>query len=66
MNIPIRHALHLIQNTILNNCYIYYEGNDKEFIYGMINLLGGIIVSNKEEATHIIYNKNIVEKNNNY
>ena len=63
IDFPIRHALHLIQNTILKDCYIYYDGYDKDYIYEIINLLGGSIVKNIQDATHIIYNKNIVNCN---
>lgn len=63
LDFPIRHALHLIQNTILKECYIYYDGYDKDYISEIINLLGGSIVKNIQDATHIIYNKNIVNGN---
>ena len=63
IDFPIRHALHLIQNTILKECYIYYDGYDKDYISEIINLLGGSIVKNVQDATHIIYNKNIVNVN---
>ena len=36
LNIPIRHCLHFIQNTILKNCKIYYQGNEQDFIYEII------------------------------
>lgn len=60
LEIPIRHALHLFQNKILKNCLIYYDGYDKNFIFEMINLLGGEIVADKKDATHIILNRNIL------
>ena len=63
IDFPIRHALHLIQNTILKECYIYYDGYDKDYISEIIYLLGGSIVKNIKDATHIIYNKNIVNGN---
>ena len=62
VNIPIRHCLHFIQNTILKNCKIFYQGNEQDFINEMIFLLGGTVINNLNEiknATHIIYNKNI-------
>ena len=57
LNIPIRHALHLIQNTILKDTFIYYDGFDKTFVYEIINLLGGTVVKDIKYATHIISNK---------
>ena len=57
LNIPIRHALHLIQNTVLKDTFIYYEGYDKTFVYEIINLLGGSVVKDIKYATHIISNK---------
>lgn len=63
LDFPIRHALHLIQNTILKECFIYYDGYDKDYISEIINLLGGSIVKNIQDATHIIYNKNLVNGN---
>ena len=62
VNIPIRHCLHFIQNTILKNCKIFYQGNEQDFIHEMILFLGGNVINNLNEiknATHIIYNKNI-------
>ena len=59
LEIPIRHALHFIQNTILKGHYIYYDGFDKDFISEMINLLGGSIVNDIEKANYIIINKNV-------
>ena len=60
LEIPLRHALHLIQNKILKNCFIYYDGYDKNFISEMVNLLGGEIALDQKDATHIILNKNIL------
>ena len=57
LNIPIRHALHLIQNTILKDTFIYYDGFDKTFVFEIINLLGGSVVKDIKYATHIISNK---------
>lgn len=53
----------MIQNTILKECYIYYDGYDKDYISEIINLLGGSIVKNIQDATHIIYNKNLANAN---
>ena len=61
MNIQVRHCLHFIQNTILKNCKIYYQGLEPDFITEMIVLLGGNIIydlNDIQNATHIIYNKN--------
>ena len=58
LEIPIRHALHFLQNTILKDKFIFYCGYDKDFIYEMVNLLGGSIVEDQNKATHIIFNKN--------
>ena len=66
LNIPIRHCLHYIQNTILKNCKIYYQGYEQDFIYELILLLGGNIISDISDmnnATHIIYNKNYLTYN---
>ena len=57
LKIPIRHALHLIQNTILKDTFIYYDGFDKTFVFEIINLLGGSVVTDIKYATHIISNK---------
>ena len=59
LEIPIRHALHFFQNTILKGHYIYYEGYDKVFISEMINLLGGSIVNEINNANYVLTNKNI-------
>ena len=68
LNIPIRHCLHFIQNTILKNCKIYYQGNEQDFIYEIISLLGGIIINDASDiknATHIIHNKNFLKNEEN-
>ena len=57
LEIPIRHALHFFQNTILKECYIYYNGTDKDFISDLIIFLGGTIVNDPKDATHIIYDQ---------
>ena len=59
IDIPIRHSLHFIQNTILKECLIYYDGYDKDYIFEIINLLGGTITKNMNDATHAILNRNI-------
>ena len=64
MNFPIRHCLHFIQNTILKNCKIFYQGYEQNFIYEMILLLGGTVINDInyiKEATHIIHNKNLLK-----
>ena len=61
LNIPIRHCLHFIQNAILKNCKIYYQGLEPNFVSEMINFLGGIVINDLNDiknATHIIYNNN--------
>ena len=63
LDIPIRHALHFFQNIILKDCLIYYNGYDNDFIFEMINLLGGTVVKDTKDATHIILNKNLLNKN---
>ena len=65
MEIPISHALHFFQNIILKDYYIYYDGYDTNFIFDVINLLGGSIIKDKKMATHIIYNKNSLDNNKN-
>ena len=68
MNFPIRHCLHFIQNTILKNCKIFYQGYEQNFISEMILLLGGTVINDInyiKEATHIIYNKNLVKNGEN-
>ena len=65
LEIPISHALHFFQNTILKDYYIFYDGYDTNFIFDMINLLGGSITKDKKIATHIIYNKNSITDNKN-
>ena len=68
LNIPIRHCLHFIQNTILKNCKIYYQGLEVEFISEMINFLGGIVINDLNDiqnVTHIIYNKNFLTNEEN-
>ena len=59
LEIPIRHALHFFQNTILKGYHIFYDGYDKDFISEMINLLGGSNINDIEKANFIIINKNI-------
>ena len=61
LGIPIRHSLHFFQNTILKNCSIYYNGYDSTFVSEMINLLGGTVVNDIKEATHIVSNKNFIK-----
>ena len=61
LSIPIRHCLHFIQNAILKNCRIYYQGFEQDFISEMVSFLGGIIITDIKEATHIIYNKNFLK-----
>ena len=61
LNIPIRHCLHFIQNAILKNCKIYYQGLEPSFVSEMISFLGGIVINDLNDiknATHIIYNNN--------
>jgi hypothetical protein len=61
LNIPIRHCLHFIQNAILKNCRIYYQGLEPSFVSEMISFLGGIVINDLNDiknATHIIYNNN--------
>lgn len=58
VNIPIRHALNYIQNTILKEYNIYYDGFDKEFISAMIKLLGGTMSDKPEGANYILLEKN--------
>ena len=65
LEIPISHALHFFQNIILKDYYIYYDGYDTNFIFDVINLLGGSIIKDKKMATHIIYNKNSLDNNKN-
>ena len=48
MNLPIRHCLHFIQNTILKNCRIYYIGHEQDFIHEMEAFI------NKENNIHHI------------
>ena len=45
LNIPKRHCLHFIQNAILKNCKIYYQGLEPNFVSEMINFLGGIVIN---------------------
>lgn len=72
LEIPISHALHFFQNMILKDYHIYYDGYDSNFVFDMINFLGGSITKDKNKATHIIYNqyyKNSLTENttdNNY
>lgn len=64
VHFPIRHCLHFIQNTILKNCKIFYQGFEQNFISEMILLLGGTVINDInyiQEATHIIYNENLVK-----
>ena len=68
MNFPIRHCLHFIQNTILKNCKIFYQGYEQNFISEMISLLGGTVINDInyiKEATHIIHNKNLIKSDEN-
>ena len=61
LNIPIRHCLHFIQNAILKNCKIYYQGLEPSFVSEMISFLGVIVINDLNDiknATHIIYNNN--------
>jgi hypothetical protein len=63
LHFPIRHCLHFIQNTILKNCKIFYQGFEQNFISEMILLLGGTVINDInyiKEATHIIYNENLI------
>ena len=64
LEIPIRHALHFFQNIILKDKFIYYNGYDKNFIYEMVNLLGGSLVEDPRNATHIIFNKAFLNDKN--
>lgn len=57
LNLSVRHALHFLQNNILKNCFIYYEGEEKDFIKEKVNLLGGEFVSDINKATHILNKK---------
>ena len=68
LDIPIRHSLHFLQNTILKGNFIYYDSYDKDFVNEMIFLLGGSIVKDIKSATHIIINKNLLNalNSNNY
>ena len=66
LEIPIRHALHFFQNAILKDCLIYYNSYDNSFVYEMINLLGGTIVKDIKNATHIILNKNYPNQKNDF
>ena len=68
LKFPIRHCLHFIQNTILKNCKIFYQGYEQNFISELILLLGGTVINDINyihEATHIIYNKNLVKNTEN-
>ena len=45
----------------MKNCRIYYQGFEQDFISEMVSFLGGIIITDIKEATHIIYNKNFLK-----
>ena len=71
LNIPINFSFFNIINNILNDCKIYYDGEDISFIQDLIILLGGTLVLNINDATHVLIkenNDNFVNKlkNNNY
>ena len=56
--IPICFSFYNIINNILNECYIFYEGEDEEFFNELINLLGGNYTKDFNKATHILVNEN--------
>ena len=56
--IPICFSFYNIINNILNECYIFYEGEDEEFFSELINLLGGNHTKDFNKATHILVNEN--------
>jgi len=52
-----------IINNILNDCYIYYEGEDEDFIKELIVLLGGNCIKDINKSTHFLININKINKN---
>ena len=47
-----------IINNILADCYIFYEGEDEDFIKELIELLGGNYIKDINKSTHILININ--------
>ena len=54
--------LHVINNT-LNDCFIFYEGEDEDFIKELIILLGGNYIKDINKSTHTLINTNKLNKN---
>ena len=62
LNIPVSFSFFNIINNILNDCKIFYDGEDKYFIDDLVILLGGTLISNINNATYVL----IKENNNKY
>ena len=52
-----------IINNILNDCYIYYEGEDEDFIKELIIVLGGNYIKDINKSTYILINNIKLNKN---
>lgn len=58
INIPISYAFYNILHNILNDCRIFYDGEDKSFIQELIILLGGKNELNINNATYVLVKDN--------
>ena len=58
INIPINYAFYNILHIILNDCKIFYDGEDKSFIHELIILLGGKNELNINDATYVLVKDN--------
>ena len=47
----------------MNDCFIYYEGEDEDFIKELIILLGGNYIKDINKSTHTLINTNKLNKN---
>ena len=64
IDIKICFSFFNIINHILNNCNIFYEGDDKTFFMDLIITLGGNVVNDINDADYIlIKDKNILDNN---
>lgn len=58
LNIPVNFSFFNIINNILNDCKIFYDGEDKYFIDDLIILLGGKLMPNINDATYVLIKEN--------
>ena len=71
LNLPLSYCFYNLLNNVLSGCKIYYDGEDKNFFYELIILLGGKYVSDINDASHVLIKENdntnkLNQKNDNY